>query len=231
MYTKGDFHIHSTYSDGNCTPIQIIKIAKRNDINIISLTDHNSMNGVYEAIIEGNKKGIKVIPGVELSTRFNTIRVHVLGYFPTEVFKNDILKSCLNCVSNHNISKFNKILKNELNIQYRSRKIDTSKGIEFLKYFGATVILAHPVLLPREEFENIASLDFDGIEAKYSSNNKEDTNFFVNYAKSHNLIYTAGSDFHTRVELYRAHGNIGDVFLDKKEISTFLKFLYRKHKC
>ena len=51
MYTKGDFHIHSTYSDGSLTPSQIINLAKKRDMDIISITDHNNTSGIDEAII------------------------------------------------------------------------------------------------------------------------------------------------------------------------------------
>ena len=69
MYKKGDFHIHSTASDGNCTPSQVVTLAKKRNIDIMALTDHNTTSGLDEAIKRGNDIGIKVIPGVELSTR------------------------------------------------------------------------------------------------------------------------------------------------------------------
>lgn len=55
MYNKGDFHIHSTYSDGSLMPSQIINLAKKRDMDIISITDHNNTDGIDEAIIEGKK--------------------------------------------------------------------------------------------------------------------------------------------------------------------------------
>ena len=91
MLSKGDFHIHSTASDGNCTPSEIVALAKRRHIDIISITDHNTTNGLDEAIYYGKKCGIKVIPGVELSTRYNNTRVHVLGYFKDDSYKDELL--------------------------------------------------------------------------------------------------------------------------------------------
>ena len=46
MYTKGDFHIHSTYSDGSLTPSQIINLAKEKRVDILSITDHNNTDGI-----------------------------------------------------------------------------------------------------------------------------------------------------------------------------------------
>ena len=68
MYTKGDFHIHSTYSDGSLTPSQVVRLAKERHVDIMAITDHNNIDGIDEAIIEGRKNNITVIPGVELST-------------------------------------------------------------------------------------------------------------------------------------------------------------------
>ncbi len=150
----------------------------------------------------------------------------MLGYFPSENLQHNLCEA-LRLIKAHNLKSFNRFISNKLNISYRREHISVEKGIALLKYFGATVILAHPVLLPRQHFKDIASLGFDGIEAKYFSNSRADTDFFINYAVSHNMIYTAGSDFHRNTELYRAHGNIGDVFLNSDEINTFLNHLYR----
>ena len=81
MYIKGDFHIHSTYSDGGYTPKEILMLSKKKNVDIIALTDHNNTCGLDEAILAGKELGIKVIPGVELSTRYNNARVHVLWIF------------------------------------------------------------------------------------------------------------------------------------------------------
>ena len=45
MYTKGDFHIHSTYSDGSLTPSQIVRLAKKRQVDIMAITDHNNTDG------------------------------------------------------------------------------------------------------------------------------------------------------------------------------------------
>ena len=103
MYTKGDFHIHTTYSDGSLTPSQIINLAKEKRVDILSITDHNNTDGIDEAIVEGRKNNITVIPGVELSTRYNECRVHVLGYFKDDSYKNDLLKEVLLNVKKGNI--------------------------------------------------------------------------------------------------------------------------------
>ena len=122
----------------------------------------------------------------------------------------------------HKLPAVTKILGNHINFYNRKDKLYVETGIEILRFFGATVILAHPVLLKRTDFMNIIKMDFDGLEAKYFSNKDEDTEYFLKVAKDRNLLYTAGSDFHNPNKFYRTHGIIGDVYLNEKEISNFL---------
>lgn len=224
LYSKGDFHIHSTFSDGSCTPKEILKKAKRRGVDIIAITDHNTLEGIGEAMKEGDEIGVKVIPGVEISSRYDITKVHVLGYFK-EVPTDERLFYVLRLIKNHNIRECSRFMQKEFNIAYRRDHMRVCNVISLLRCFNATVILAHPVLINRKYFKEIASLGFDGIEAKYFRNTEEDTSFFLDYASNHKMIYTAGSDFHTENELYRYHGTIGQVFLDSHEIKTFLNFL------
>ncbi len=222
MYKKGDFHIHSTASDGNCTPSEVVMLSQRRGVDIIALTDHNTTSGLNEAVKCGNYMGVKVIPGVELSTKYNNTRVHILGYFKDDSYNDELLIRVLNCVKKHKIDSVKKLLHGYLNTYYRRDKLCVENGIEILKFFGANVVLAHPVLLPKNDFDEIIKLNFDGIEAKYFSNTETDTKYFLNIAKEKNIFYTAGSDFHISNEKYRAHGLIGDVYLNSNEISDFI---------
>jgi len=74
-----DLHVHTCYSDGEHTPAEIIKIAKKSGLTAIAITDHDSIKGVKEAVIKGKEEDILVIPGIEI-TAFEEEEVHVLGY-------------------------------------------------------------------------------------------------------------------------------------------------------
>ncbi|MBI3813392.1 MAG: PHP domain-containing protein [Nitrospinae bacterium] len=76
-----DLHIHTTCSDGSFSPSTVLHHAIKNDLSIISITDHDSVDGVAVSIIEGEKSGIEVIPGIEVSATVETGEVHLLGYF------------------------------------------------------------------------------------------------------------------------------------------------------
>ncbi len=75
-----DLHTHSTCSDGSMTPRELVRHAKSAGLAALSLTDHDSIAGVVDAMDEGNKIGVEVIPAVELSAKSET-ETHILGYF------------------------------------------------------------------------------------------------------------------------------------------------------
>lgn len=78
---KTDLHLHSYHSDGYHAPEKLIEKANSHGIKILSITDHDSVNGIGEAIEYAEKFGIEVIPGVEISTDIRDTEVHILGYF------------------------------------------------------------------------------------------------------------------------------------------------------
>ncbi len=76
-----DLHIHTTVSDGCLSPAEAVRLAKDINLQALSITDHDTMGGVPEAVAEGEKLSIKVIPGVEMSTEYKHKEIHILGYF------------------------------------------------------------------------------------------------------------------------------------------------------
>lgn len=80
-----DLHSHSTASDGRLTPTQLVKLAAQNGLQTIALTDHDTTDGLDEALAAGKQHGITVVPGIEFTTRHEGrkgfIGVHLLGYF------------------------------------------------------------------------------------------------------------------------------------------------------
>lgn len=84
---KGDFHIHSTYSDGQLNIKELIDLYKKTGFNVIAITDHDNTDGCEEAIEYGKLNGITVIPGIEVSTKYNGEHIHILGYFNGDDYK------------------------------------------------------------------------------------------------------------------------------------------------
>ena len=75
-----DLHIHSSYSDGTLTPSLLVQQAKKIGLRAISLTDHDTTEGVEEIISYGNTYGVEILSGVELSAHIDASSVHILGY-------------------------------------------------------------------------------------------------------------------------------------------------------
>lgn len=78
---NADLHIHTSVSDGCLTPSEAVAMAKDINLKAIAITDHDTMDGVKDAMEEGEKLDIEVIPGVELSTDYNNFEIHILGYY------------------------------------------------------------------------------------------------------------------------------------------------------
>ncbi len=78
---KIDLHTHSTASDGLYTPTELVQHASEAGLAIMALTDHDTTNGLAEALEAGNARHIEVIPGIEVNTDIPGSEVHVLGYF------------------------------------------------------------------------------------------------------------------------------------------------------
>ena len=76
MVKNTDLHTHSYYSDGQISPKELVRLAKKRGIKNLALTDHNSVKGVKDAIDEGKRIGVNVIPAVEITVH----RGEVLGY-------------------------------------------------------------------------------------------------------------------------------------------------------
>jgi len=76
-----DLHLHTTHSDGSCTPTEVVNMAHRAGVTALAITDHDIMTGVSEAITAGQPCGIEIIPGVEISSLAGNSELHILGYF------------------------------------------------------------------------------------------------------------------------------------------------------
>lgn len=74
-----DLHTHSTASDGAFAPADVVRAARTAGLAAIALTDHDTIDGVAEAVATGEEIGVTVIPGVELSAVEQTGETHVLG--------------------------------------------------------------------------------------------------------------------------------------------------------
>lgn len=79
MCHKCDLHTHTTASDGQYFPSELVQMAKQQGLETIAVTDHDTVDGLREAVRAGEQHGLRVIPGIELSAKeYHTF--HILGY-------------------------------------------------------------------------------------------------------------------------------------------------------
>lgn len=75
-----DLHCHSHFSDGALSPQQLLEKAQKNGLSCFALTDHDTMAGYQELAKAAAETSIRIIPGIELSTRWKKHDIHILGY-------------------------------------------------------------------------------------------------------------------------------------------------------
>ena len=76
-----DLHVHSNASDGSFPPAEVVRYAKEGGLTAMALTDHDTVDGLPEAVAAGEQIGVEIIPGVEISAQFPGGTMHILGLF------------------------------------------------------------------------------------------------------------------------------------------------------
>lgn len=74
-----DLHMHSNVSDGSLSPSELVHLAYDNGVQLMALTDHDSMDGVHQASAVAEELGMGFIPGVEVSTGWGGRVIHIVG--------------------------------------------------------------------------------------------------------------------------------------------------------
>ena len=77
---SGDFHLHSTCSDGVRSPTWVVETAAANGVRVLALTDHDTTEGLAEAAAAAAAAGLRLIPGIELSVDLDGVDAHLLGF-------------------------------------------------------------------------------------------------------------------------------------------------------
>ena len=80
-----DLHTHSNYSDGTCSPEEIILEAEKLGLSAVALTDHNTVAGIPEFMAAARDRHVEAVPGVEISCQYDNLELHLVGlYLPME---------------------------------------------------------------------------------------------------------------------------------------------------
>ena len=127
---KIDLHIHTNISDGLFSPKEIIDEAEKNGVSVISITDHDTIDSYNSELFSYAKsKNIKLICGVEISTKNNKAGIHVLGYnfdLESKDFRNTLAK-----IRNARHEYLHKVAKklNELGYLVNVESLDKIKSV------------------------------------------------------------------------------------------------------
>ena len=122
-----DLHVHTVYSDGEYTPLEVLEICNVRQIHTVSITDHNSMEGSRQAIENNPYKNVRVIPGIELSARYHvkSANLHILGY-GIDLYNKE-LNDVTNAVMQDNVMRLQslvKLLKEHYNLSFRDEDLE-----------------------------------------------------------------------------------------------------------
>jgi len=83
LHIVADLHTHSSISDGNLSPLELVALAASKGLTALALTDHDTLAGLHLALRSAESCTLRIIPGVEISAEYEPGMLHVLGYFPS----------------------------------------------------------------------------------------------------------------------------------------------------
>ncbi|MEI7027192.1 PHP domain-containing protein [Paenibacillus sp. y28] len=246
-----DLHTHTVASDGTNAPEVNVQLAKSAGLGAVAITDHDTVAGIEEALEEGARIGLTVVPGVEISTVAGGVDIHVLGYFAdyrNELFlqrlaslrdtrdkRNEMILGRLRELGLavtmeeviHNLPRplregetigrphiadllmkkgyvatlqeaFDNYLATGSAAYVNPPRIHPAEAVAWIHEAGGAAVLAHPGIYGRDDIVQslVEGAQLDGIEVYHSDHTEEDAARYLEMAKRHQLLVTAGSDYH-----------------------------------
>ncbi len=156
-----DLHTHSTCSDGTFTPKELVAYGKKKGLKAIALTDHDTLDGIPEALYYGEKFGIEVIPGIEISTEYENNELHIVGLFVSD--ESAELKSAIENLREsrklRNIEMVEKLNNIGVNISYENVLKRAGGGIVTRAHIAGEVIASGYASSNNEVFERYIGKD------------------------------------------------------------------------
>lgn len=107
---KVDFHTHTTSSDGQLTPTEMVNRAFNLNVKYLAITDHDTLSGIEEAQKAASFLEINIIPGIELSTIHNNESIHILGFFKDKSYMDENFIHFLDTLKDQRIIRAKKMV-------------------------------------------------------------------------------------------------------------------------
>ena len=126
-----DLHTHSTFSDGTCTPSELIDLAETIGLGAIALCDHNTIAGLPEFLAAAEGRKVEAVPGIEFSTDYHGTELHVLGLFIQPQHYDaitSILEELVSAKDRSNRAMVEALNRDGLKMDYDKIKASTPKG-------------------------------------------------------------------------------------------------------
>ena len=126
-----DLHTHSIFSDGTCSPAEIIDGAIKAGLSAIALTDHNTVDGLPDFMTAAKDKPIEAIPGAEISVDYNGTELHMLGLFiKPEYFPqiSELMQVVMHRKEQSNINLIESLARIGIHLDYDEIKRTTPNG-------------------------------------------------------------------------------------------------------
>lgn len=130
-----DLHVHTKASDGEYSPTEIVEKAYNCGLDTIAITDHDTIDGIEEAIAASKKYNIEVISGIELNAHVDHGKMHILGYFKN--YQNSDFLHKMNDLKQDRQNRNLKFIK-----EFNNQGIDIT--IDDIKKYSFGEILAKP---------------------------------------------------------------------------------------
>ena len=133
-----DLHVHSNCSDGTFSPAKLVQYAAQKGLKAFALTDHDTTNGIPEALEEGSRLGVEVIPGIELSTNYGGKDIHIvgLGIDIEDYHFQEELKRFQNSRDIRNLKMIAKLQEAGIDISYESMRTAFSDAVWTRAHFA-----------------------------------------------------------------------------------------------
>ena len=133
-----DLHVHSTFSDGTLTPSELISRAKQFHLAAMALTDHDTIEGIPEAVQAASEQNLELVPGVELSTFWDEKEIHIVGLFidyTDKTFQKE-LESLRDVRRNRNITMCEKFTQLGIPIDYSDMEKEYADAVITRAHFA-----------------------------------------------------------------------------------------------
>ena len=156
-----DMHTHSTYSDGTCSPLELIHLAKEANLTAIALTDHDTINGIKEAKEAAKQYNLELISGIEFATMYEEFNreIHIIGLFIDENSKylNEKLEFIKNSRLKRNLKMIEKLQNLGFDITYDELKEISKSEIITRAHYAKILELKKYVKNKKEAFQKYIS--------------------------------------------------------------------------